>query len=99
MDLADRRRGERRRIEIDEQFLEWLRQIRIRMVSRTVASSSAGTLVCSFCNSSANGHADLIGPSAQNLAELDERRPELFDRHADSRLAAEMARVLLRRGS
>ena len=35
-------------------------------------------------------HADLVGPRAEDLAELDERGAELFDGQADARFAAEM---------
>ena len=36
-------------------------------------------------------HADLVGPRAEDLAELDERRAELFDRQPDASLAAEVS--------
>src|SRR5262249_20408361 len=39
-------------------------------------------------------HPNLIRPSAQNLPELNERRPKLFNCHPDPRLAAKMSERL-----
>ena len=88
--LADRRRGERRRVEVDEQRRRAAASSSVSIVSRTASASSAGTLGLQLLQFLGERHADLVGPRAEDLAELDERRAELFDRQANARFAAEM---------
>ena len=61
------------------------RSSRARLRRRRTARS-----VCSFCSSCGERHADLVGPRAEDLAQLDERRPELFERQPNARFAAQV---------
>ena len=91
--LADRSRGQRRRIEIREQRLQRLFELRLDRLAHDLrlVARHARLQLLQFLR---ERHADLVGPRAQNLPELDERRPQLFDRHPNPRLAAQMGELL-----
>ena len=92
--LADRRRSQRRRVEIGEQVVERLLELRLDRLAHDLRRRRTARSVCSFCNSCGERHADLVGPRAEDLAELDERRAQLFDRQPNPRLAAQMGERL-----
>ena len=89
VDLADRCRGERRRVEVDEERVERGVEFGFDRLADGVGvvGGHVGLQLLQFVG---ERHADLVGPRAEDLAELDERGPELFDRQADAGLAAEV---------
>ena len=64
------------------------------IVSRTTSGSIARHARLQLLQFLRERHADLIRPRAQNLAQLDERRPKLFDRQPNPRLAAQVRKRL-----
>jgi hypothetical protein len=89
MGLANRRGSERRRVEIDKQLVHILAELGFDRLAndRRLVTSDAGLQLLQLAR---QRHADLVGPRAENLPELNERRAELFDGQANARFAAQV---------
>ena len=74
MRLADRSRSQRRRIEIGEEHLQRLLKFRLDRFAHhaRLVTSHVRLQLLQFLR---ERHADLVGPRAQDLAQLDKRRP------------------------
>ena len=91
--LPNRGRGQRRRVKISKQRFERLLKLRLDRLAhylRLVARHTSLQLL-QFLR---ERHSDLVGSRTENLPQLDERGPQLFDRHPNSRFAIQMGELL-----
>ena len=93
VDLADRGRGDRRQLELGKQLVQRLAQLRLDRLANDLRRIG-GRRRLELLQLVGQLLADQVGPGAQQLAELDERRPQLGERQADSRFARQAGQRL-----